>query len=316
MLRLSFDMQLGPGGTALPEHVGGALKGFIESATRAHAPHLLGLLRPGGENHFANFAVHAPPVGATFEEPLRCGLMLFGEATEEWPVLVDALIKQTAKRFNGRVALIEFASMQQPGSEPIPVIRSGQLIDPKPQQPESQWAWLSSVAAVGDSGVGEQMLHVLTFRSPLHVASHDQARVHLPQSNPLTKPQWQLLREGRVVTMKAGSLPWPTLGQLLDSLADRMNALEPELARASGVRPGWRASKTTHLVAPLTPAADPARQIVWLYKPKVPAPGILGTLIYRASGDPVERQLLHWGQWLGIGQRTTMGCGSFVLSFG
>ena len=91
MLMLSFELRLGPGANALPEHIGGALHGFVEGATLAHAPQLLGLLRPGGQNDAARFAVHAPPVGTTFEESVRFGLVLFGDASQAWPVLVRAL---------------------------------------------------------------------------------------------------------------------------------------------------------------------------------------------------------------------------------
>ena len=306
---LSFDMRLGPGATALPEHIGGALHGFVEGATLAHAPQLLGLLRPGGQNDAARFAVHAPPVGTALDESLRFGLVLFGDASEAWPVLVRALIEQTAQRFHGRCARIERASIQQPGSEPVPVVESGRHIDPPPQT-ESQSAWLKRVAAPGDTGVDGSSLHVLSFRSPLLLASRYQVRARLPQ---------------------LGSLPWPTLGQVLDSVARRMRALEPDLARVTGCGLEWRASETAHLIKPLTPAADPARQVVWAYsstprarqdqaappgRRTVPVPGILGTLMYRATADAVERQLLYWGQWLGVGQKTTMGFGSFVLSSG
>lgn len=303
---LSFDMRLGPGATALPEHVGGALHGFVEGATLAHAPQLLGLLRPGGQNDAARFAVHAPPVGTTLDESLRFGLVLFGAASQAWPLLVNALIEQTAQRFHGRTARIESASMQQPGGEPVPVVESGRLIDPTPQT-ESPSAWLQRVAAAGDAGLDERSFHVLNFRSPLLLASRYQVRVRLPQ---------------------LGSLPWPTLGQVLDSVARRMHALEPELARVTGCAPEWRASDTAHLIKPLTPAADPARQVVWAYssmprarqgqagrpdRRTVPVPGILGTLVYRTTADAVERQLLYWGQWLGVGQKTSMGCGAYVL---
>ena len=306
---LSFELRLGPGANALPEHIGGALHGFVEGATLAHAPQLLALLRPGGQNDAARFAVHAPPVGTTFEESVRFGLVLFGDASQAWPVLVRALIGQSAQRFHGRTTRIERASMQNPGGEPVPVVESGRLIDPTPQT-ESPSAWLQRVAAAGDAGVDERSFHVLNFRSPLLLASRYQVRVRLPQT---------------------GSLPWPTLGQLLDSVARRMCALEPDLARVAGCGPEWRASDAAHLIEPLTPAADPARQVVWAYnstprarqdqavrpgRRTVPVPGVLGTLVYRATADAVERQLLYWGQWLGVGQKTTMGFGSFVLSSG
>ena len=45
-------------------------------------------------------------------------------------------------------------------------------------------------------------------------------------------------------------------------------------------------------------------------------PGITGSLIYPASADAarcrLEAALLYWGQWLGLGQKTTLGCGRFT----
>ncbi|MBK6716721.1 MAG: hypothetical protein IPG57_16980 [Burkholderiales bacterium] len=39
-------------------------------------------------------------------------------------------------------------------------------------------------------------------------------------------------------------------------------------------------------------------------------PGITGSLIYPASADAarcrLEAALLYWGQWLGLGQKTTL----------
>lgn len=306
MLMLSFDVRLGPGRGGLPPHLGGVLHGFVEGAALARAPHLLSVFRPGGSNDAARFVIHVPPAGSAIVEDLRFGLILFGDAIQAWAVLVRALVEQTTQRIHGRASRIESAWMQQPGFDPVPVIDGGRLIESVPEL-VSPGAWLRRAQNLFPAAQGVRV-HALTFRSPLLLASRGAVRERLPET---------------------GQLPWPPLGSVLASIARRLHVLEPELAKALDVGAKWRANTSAAKTEPFTPAAEPAKQVVWTYtaaarehqgqersssRRSLPIPGIVGTLLYPASDDPTEHALLNWGQWLGVGQKTTMGCGNYALN--
>lgn len=138
-------------------------------------------------------------------------------------------------------------------------------------------------------------LHRLVLRSPLLLASGSATHAGL---------------------RRHGQLPWPPLGSVLESIAARMHALAPVLAQELlGPSDRWQASPAQWHAEPLTPAADPAREVVARYATRthrLDTPGLLGTLCYLSEAPEVESALLYWGQWLGVGQKTTMGFGSFV----
>ena len=109
-------------------------------------------------------------------------------------------------------------------------------------------------------------------------------------------------------------MPWPHLKTILDSVAKRMLVLEPELAQHIGLYPDWAADDFYATVEPLTPPNKPAQQIHWQYSSArtILKPGIGGELLYCCPLGSVETALLEWGQWLGVGQQTTMGCGRYT----
>ena len=125
---------------------------------------------------------------------------------------------------------------------------------------------------------------------------------------------FSLIVGGRNAIRRENMVPWPTLKTLLDSISKRMLALEPELAAHIGIATDWQAKAELDEVLPLTPPSSPARQIEWQYsfKRNINKPGIVGVLIYHAPLNRTEVSLLEWGQWLGLGQQTTMGCGRYI----
>jgi hypothetical protein len=304
VLLLSLDLQIGPGRNPLPAHLGGALHGFVEGGVKNHAPHLLPVLRPNGPNEAAHFMILPPPLGVQLGEVIRFAVVLYGTVTEAWPVLLRALLDQQSSGLNGRNIRIVQAWCANPGGEAFPLLEQGQLLEYPDELPVTR----SFQAMVAEAPEGEEArsFHRLAFRSPLLLASRKAQRD----------------RE----RMSAG-LPWPSLGAVLDSIAGRMRAMESELADALGLPSDWIAPDSARGIAPLTPAASPAQQIEWDYtstprtnpdespatRRSLPIQGIVGDLIYPATGIEFEQQLLYWGQWLGVGQKTTMGCGSYSL---
>jgi hypothetical protein len=277
MRMLSVQIEVSPAGSNWPQHLGGVLHGFVEGAILNHAPQWLGHLRPLGDQGPAGFTIHAPPAttDATPGDMLRFGVVLFGTLGEAVEDVGQAMAAQCARRLQGRVA---------------------RLIDVQVIEPD-----LSATAFRTAS-----RLHRLTLRSPLLLASRGASREGLRTH---------------------GQLPWPSLGSVLDSIAQRARLLEPSLARLIGLTSDWRASEVQRATEALTPASAPAQQVAWTYsatprrsqrsteppsRRQLPLPGIVGTLLYPASDDPLESALLHWGQWIGVGQKTTMGCGSYV----
>lgn len=289
---LAVDAEIDAGKNPLPEHMGGTLHGFVERAVMQHASHLMPVLRPNGDDEFASLVIEPPPFGQPINELLRFGIVLFRDATQGWSVIARALLEQAASRINNRSTRIQQVLMIQPGSLAQAVVRHGRLVDPVPW-PESPAAWIRRTAIQTGSNLSAHRIHRLELRSPLLIGARGSIR-----------------REQRV--------PWPTLKNLLDSSAKRMLALEPELAHTIGIAHGWSAHSALESVTPLTPADAPARQIQWPYAPQrgIYKPGIVGTLIYHAELSPTECALLEWGQWLGLGQQTTMGCGRYIYKPG
>lgn len=288
MLMLAVDAEIGLGKNKLPEHMGGALHGFVERAVLEHAGHLIPVLRPDGDDEFASLAIEPPPFGQQIDNLLRFGIVLFRDATQSWSIIARALCEQASMGINNRSAKIDRVLMYQPGSPVQAVVIDGRLVDPTPW-PESPSAWIRRTNTKPNQESSGYRVHALEFRSPLLIGSRGVIR-----------------RDHRV--------PWPDLKTLLDSIAKRMLALEPELGNAIGIAHGWSASSVFDGVTPLTPADTPATQIQWPYALHrgIYKPGIVGTLIYTAELGPTEFALLEWGQWLGLGQQTTMGCGRYI----
>lgn len=306
MLLLTFDLFIAPGRKPLPAHLGGVLHGYVEGAVKHHAPHLLPVLRPNGDNRAAHFAILPPPVSPSLDCELRFGVMLFGAASDMWPQFAQALLAQQDRQINRREARIRAAWLQQPGGASHAIVAQGQWLGSEPELAPG-YIWPGLAMAGLDHGAVPCVFQ-LTFRSPLLLASRKAQRERL---------------------FACGTLPWPTLGSVLDSIAQRLRELEPGLAGSLGISPAWKASAASHDCAALTPAADAARQEMWPYAStprsagdnatasahrKLLIPGIIGTLAYPASGEEHEHALLYWGQWLGVGQKTTMGWGSYALS--
>ncbi len=306
MLLLSIDLRLGPGALPLPAHLGGALKGFFEGAVMAHAPHLLDVLRARGANERANFALHAPPLAQAVGHQLRFGVVLFNELELAHAQLLRALHSQCEQRFNGREVLLERATLLRPGELPRQLLQDGLLTE---EPSGAGIPALPAPLAFGAMATPQRALHELQFRSPLLLASSGVVRACMRENRPL---------------------PWPTLGQVLGSIADALCSLEPRIAQQLGLAHGWQPDPARSQLAALTPAHDPAQHMQWLYRstPRVGQakpnggtaqrrelniPGIVGTLVYPAGSDPVEHALMHWGQWCGVGQKTTMGFGSYTL---
>ncbi len=310
MLKLEFDFALGPGREPLPDYLGGVLHGYVEGAVKNHDPHILPVLRPGGADGIAHFMILPPPMTITVEGALRFAVMLYRDAAKAWPIIVRALIEQQVSRLNGRLFAFRRAWCSTVDGERHDLVRQGRLIE-FPEGPPVHRC-LESLAALAQPHHPARGFYRLNFRTPLLLASRKAQR-----------------ERERI----AHGLPWPTLGSVLDSIAARCRQLEPELAAAIGLPETWQAPAVAHALHAYTPAGRPARQIEWLYSstprqaldtPPDPARerrslvvrGLLGELGYPVPDIPHAAALLHWGQWLGVGQKTTMGCGHYVLAHG
>jgi hypothetical protein len=305
MRMLMLDLRIGPGHAPLPAHLGGALHGFVEGGVKNHAPHLLPVLRPQGPHQFAEMMIQPPPFGEAEADPLRFGVVLYGTSAAAWPVLLRALLEQQSNGLNGRPIAITRAWHITPVDQPLPLIEEGRLLEGVEDPPISRH--IQALADATPTTIAA--IHRLSLRSPLLLASRKAQR-----------------ERERI----AHGLPWPSLGAVLDSIATRLRALEPGLADALDLPPGWSAPQDLRHIAPLIMADAPARQIQWEYsatprsavdteafvsagRRTLRIPGIVGDLLYPATGIDHEHSLLYWGQWLGVGQKTTMGCGCYAL---
>ncbi|HNC18206.1 MAG TPA: CRISPR system precrRNA processing endoribonuclease RAMP protein Cas6 [Accumulibacter sp.] len=272
----------------LPPHLGGILHGFVERALLNHAHSLMPAIRPEGSDEYANLAIEPPPYGQPVETRFRFGCLLFGDASASWRLLVRAILKQAGFGLNKRALSIRQVWVCQAGGLLEAVVSDGQFIDESCSSESPAWVKHAKLRPPDEA----KALHAccLEFRSPLLLGSRGRIR-----------------RDRQV--------PWPTLKSVLDSIAKRMRALEPELANALAISSDWCADERFEQVDALTPAASPAQQVQWPYAIHrgIFKPGIVGKLIFVAPLGPVELALLEWGQWLGVGQQTTMGCGRYVL---
>ncbi|MDD5028529.1 MAG: CRISPR system precrRNA processing endoribonuclease RAMP protein Cas6 [Rhodoferax sp.] len=287
---LAVEAALGPGRAELPLHLGGILHGFVERAILNHAPYLIQVLRPTGDDDYASMAIEPPHFGPLTDPKLRFGLILFRDATQSWSVITRALLAQACMGLNQRHLEIQRSWIYQPGSPVQAIVMDGQLIDDTPW-PESPSAWIRRAPHPKTAPGHHLQVHQLEFRSPLLLGARGNIR-------------------------RTQQVPWPSLKSLLDAIAKRMLVLEPELGQAIGLAQGWRARDALAEIQALTSAAAPALQVQWPYAAhrSIYKPGIVGSLTYVAALDASETALLHWGQWLGVGQQTTLGCGRYVWS--
>lgn len=286
MLMLACDALLASVPREPMAHWGGALHGFVEGAALHHAPHLLPLLRPDGMDGYSAMAIEVPPFATPNADELSFGIVLFAHAAQAWAPLLRALMLQTASGLQGRAWQMRTVTLLQPGSAVLGVVTHGRLSDPLPE-PEDTGAWVRRAKQPAlQSGV---CLHTLHLRSPLLLGGRDRIR-------------------------REQTPAWPSLGSVLNSIARRAWALEPALALAIGTPQGWQAPEFLSKLQPLTLPADPARAIHWSYDARrsIVKPGLVGPLIYPAQLDAACQLLLYWGQWLGVGQQTTLGCGRYV----
>lgn len=308
MLMLRLELWISPGHAPLPAHLGGVLHGFVEGGVKNHAPHLLPVMRPNGNHQAAHFMILPPPAEAAVGECLSFAIILYSACGDSWPVLLRALLEQQTCGLNNRRIRIDHAWCVLPGGDAYELLEQGQLLRVPDGIPMAR-----DVAALADktpSSPETRGWHRLSFRAPLLLASRKAQRNKAHQ---------------------AEGLPWPPLGSVLDSIADRMRALEPRLAAALNLTPDWSAPKATRQIVPFTTTTSPARQVTWDYtstprqaygeeqatppqRRTLSLPGIVGDLVYPAAGIEHEHALLYWGQWLGVGQKTTLGCGSYALT--
>lgn len=273
-LRLAVEGDVRPGG-AWPLAWGGVLHGFVERAAMNHAPALLPLMRPEGRQGLARFTVLPPPPEGCDEEDERGDTARLAFGLMLFGELADHAATLTE-------ALARQCAHRLHG-HPTRLL-AAEVHDAPTRTPTLPVEPASAIR-----------LHRLVLRSPLLLASGSATHAGL---------------------RRHGQLPWPPLGSVLESIAARMHALAPSLAQEL-LGPGhrWRASPAQWHTEPLTPAADPAREVVARYATRahqLDTPGLLGTLCYLSEAPEVESALLYWGQWLGVGQKTTMGFGSYV----
>lgn len=293
MLQLTLDLQLDADGHTLPRHLGGVLHGFVEGAVLRHAVHCLPLLRPGGVHQPARFMIVAPPYDLPAKPRLRFGLRLYGAAATVWRDILAALLEQQDRGLHGRSCRIVAAHLAEPDRPPATLWNDHRI----------------------EADVPPPLV-------PASLSDRPTAPYHFRFTTPL------LLASRKAQRRAPERLPWPSLGSLLDSIAERLRRLEPGLAEAIGLPSHWRAPQEAWAIHPLPHPEAAARQIPWEYtstpRPKADAPpcsgrrtlhlqGIVGDLVYSHLGLAHERPLLYWGQWLGVGQKTTLGCGDYRI---
>jgi hypothetical protein len=298
-------MVLEENGKPLPNHLGKVLGSFFESAIKNHRPGLDIVLRPRGIEETANFMILPPPIDHISIAPMRFGIMLYGTAVNHWLLFAQALLIQQKNHIHGHRCDIQEMRLIQPENEStFSVMNNGKLIENEPALENESDIFQRAVQRLANEPLPS--MYYLTFKTPFRIASRSAKGI-------------------------GQDLPWPTLGQILLSVAGLLRARLPYFANELGIDSNWKPSEEAQAIQPTTLDTDPARQSEWDYPSRTPRPGreiehnstgkptqirgITGTLAYQATNDRQEWMLLYWGQWVGVGQKTTAGFGSYALIY-
>lgn len=291
MILISLKLELlngrpKPAYTAAP-FLGGVLHGFFENLIRVHKPEIAQALGMTQNNQYKYYAVLPPPFDSSAEQKtdinlLGCGIMLFGQAKQFLPSILPILQYWHEIRLDGRCDKIKKQEIHvcSPGNPPR-LWDGKQMASIESINPEFNYTF--------NAGDGV----ILSFLTPL------------------------VLENAKQKAKSAADTP-PALLRLTRSLAKRIQALEPELAKTLQI------GSTTWIEAEELIRGIPIHQhhltrVHWHYgsrtkKYPIMRSGLTGRIHYDGSIPAPIMALLNWGCWFGIGQGASLGQGMYVIT--
>ena len=237
-------------------------------------------------NQYKYYAVLPPPFDSSAEQKtdinlLGCGIMLFGQAKQFLPEILPILQNWREIRLDGRRDTIKKQEIHicSPGNPP-------QLWDEKsntaikPVKPDFNYTFAAG------NGI------IISLITPL------------------------VLENAKQKAKGAADTP-PALLRLTRSLAKRIYALEPELAKTLQI------GSTTWIEAEEQIRGIPVYQhhlnrVQWRYgsrnkKHPITRTGLIGQIHYSGPIPAPIMALLNWGCWFGIGQGASLGQGMYGI---
>lgn len=267
--------------------LGGVIHGAMENLLRERAPEIAAALGMGSSNRIKPYAILPPPFGwepqnSSGNRELPFGIVLHGDAAAHAEDVAVAINAWPEVRLAGRVDQVRSVeiSVGTPGGSPV--------------------HWSPGQAFPSGSG------------APTLVGRPARATVTLRFLTPL------LLTSSDNNTAAERERP-PGLLRIVRALRRRIESADPSLfAQLAGN--DWVASEEA--IRPLEAQARQWREVTWRYGSRTkPSPvnfrGYLGSLHFRApASTPIPGPiwaLLQWGTWFGLGQRTALGQGMYIL---
>jgi hypothetical protein len=294
------------GKNSLPNYLGNSLHGFFEAALINYRPELVGQLRPQGENELASYAIRAPWAYSLAESidyedsvALSFGILLCGNCLYSWPSVIAAMHAQSAHGLDGHFFRIDSVTVGFAGL-PGEQVFDGQdglyksTLNHAPSLGIDYWR--ERFAYFSDLVQRQPQSSVtLTFNEPLLLASNAA----------------QLKAQAQDVSL----LP-PSFAQLLKSIQVRAETLAglPEELILSGATPTLVEQGEANFERLAIPHASARSRERGNRKPNFTLPALRGSITYTGAFTATDFLLLELGQWLGVGQKTTIGFGAYQLS--
>lgn len=267
---------------------GGVWHGMVEGALAIHAPSLLALLTQGRGGHQRAFYALMPPLDDdalySASAPRTWSLILYGQACQHWHQILLALLEPHALKLgHSRVSVR---------------IRKIESLHPQ--------FGTSSIYDMDVGRLGEVAV-------PIHVALHD----HCPTNGAalqLLTPVNISLEKLRPMGLHEAPI---ALERWIKALRRRLSELEPELAEQFEFD-GASWQKQERALRDVDVASFDLAVLACRWKSRTKSDSVLlrgqtGRMRFDGEIPARTHALLDLGQWLGIGQKTTMGFGWYRL---
>jgi CRISPR-associated endoribonuclease Cas6 len=291
---------------SLPNYLGHSLHGFFEAALINYRPELLSQLRPNGENELAFYAMRVPwshslPESSLYDDALDLsfGILLCGSAQYTWPSMIAALHAQSAHGLDGYSFKIVSIAVGFAGLPAQEVFDAQDGLFKTTLNHPAELAigyWRERYAYFSDLVRRQRESSVtLRFNEPLLLASNA-AQIKAQASNT--------------------SLLSPSLNQVLKSIHARGTALAglPDSLIDVALTPTKVVQSTSNFESLTIPYASARSRERGNHKPNFNLLALNGSVTYTGAFVASELLLLELGQWLGVGQKTTIGFGAYQLS--
>lgn len=267
---------------------GGMLHGLFETALLRYSPALYSQLSDKTSGVRARYALFPPLDQRRRYEPgdeFRFGVVLFGSAARAWRAVLAALIAENVLKLGAQRQLVTVVRVDSLHPARLP-LRIYDLEDAALEGHPDQ------VEIPARTGAPAKSLR-LRFLTPVTVSTPAKRALGL-EAVPLT------------------------LHQCVKVLRNRLSALEPDIAADFNFRSNAWIS-VEHQLRDVAIAQADVQPQEWIYgsstkKRPIRLRGQIGEIEYAGHIPAPVLDLLELGQWLGIGQRTTLGQGWYCLT--